>query len=306
MARNEEKAMAMLNRFVTMKKEERRGPIQKRPFIPDDCTDLGAAERWGAQVLREINKKTILIQNAGLGENRLRDLNDEINKLLREKQRWDQRIFELGGHKSLLKTEPQKYLYFGAVRQLPGVKELLESEAPPPARRTRGEMYRMIDFEYFGYRDEEDGGLLKAEAKAEKKAVRQSMKEYRKIQAEKARAVGNVGLDIEAPKDRDAEEAEEEEEDEDVDEELAPAPATASHMMDTSILDVDVLGPGAASGLALGKEEEAFVAHVPLPTREELERELVEKKKKILLAKYVTSETAQQQQEAKELLNIRR
>jgi len=63
MARNEEKAMAMLNRFVAMKQEERRGPIQRRPFIPDDCTDLGAAERWRGQVLRELNKKTLLIQN---------------------------------------------------------------------------------------------------------------------------------------------------------------------------------------------------------------------------------------------------
>ena len=34
---------------------------------------------------------------AGLGEFRLRDLNDEINKLLREKRHWEDRIVELGG-----------------------------------------------------------------------------------------------------------------------------------------------------------------------------------------------------------------
>lgn len=34
---------------------------------------------------------------AGLGEFRLRDLNDEINKLLREKGHWEDRIMELGG-----------------------------------------------------------------------------------------------------------------------------------------------------------------------------------------------------------------
>jgi hypothetical protein len=34
---------------------------------------------------------------AGLGEFRIRDLNDEINKLLREKKRWEERILELGG-----------------------------------------------------------------------------------------------------------------------------------------------------------------------------------------------------------------
>ena len=34
---------------------------------------------------------------AGLGEFRIRDLNDEINKLLREKRHWEERIVELGG-----------------------------------------------------------------------------------------------------------------------------------------------------------------------------------------------------------------
>ena len=34
---------------------------------------------------------------AGLGEFKLRDLNDEINKLIREKGHWEDRIVELGG-----------------------------------------------------------------------------------------------------------------------------------------------------------------------------------------------------------------
>ena len=34
---------------------------------------------------------------AGLGEFRIRDLNDHINKLLREKQHWQDRIKVLGG-----------------------------------------------------------------------------------------------------------------------------------------------------------------------------------------------------------------
>ena len=34
---------------------------------------------------------------AGLGEFRIRDLNDEINKLLREKRHWEDRIKDLGG-----------------------------------------------------------------------------------------------------------------------------------------------------------------------------------------------------------------
>lgn len=48
---------------------------------------------------------------AGLGEFRIRDLNDEINKLLREKGHWEVRIKELGGpdyavNKSVTLLEP--------------------------------------------------------------------------------------------------------------------------------------------------------------------------------------------------------
>ena len=39
----------------------------------------------------------VSILPAGLGEFRIRDLNDEINKLLREKRHWEDRILELGG-----------------------------------------------------------------------------------------------------------------------------------------------------------------------------------------------------------------
>lgn len=45
---------------------------------------------------------------AGLGEFRIRDLNDEINKLLREKGHWEVRIKELGGPDYVVsKQQPQ-------------------------------------------------------------------------------------------------------------------------------------------------------------------------------------------------------
>ena len=43
------------------------------------------------------NLYLITCSSAGLGEFRIRDLNDEINKLLREKRHWEDRIKELGG-----------------------------------------------------------------------------------------------------------------------------------------------------------------------------------------------------------------
>lgn len=45
----------------------------------------------------EICKKITAIQNPGLEEFKIRDLNDEINKLLRVKYAWENRIKVLGG-----------------------------------------------------------------------------------------------------------------------------------------------------------------------------------------------------------------
>ena len=61
------------------------------------CDDLSQADKFRSQILREVGRKVMEIQNEGLGEHRLRDLNDEINKLLKEKWQWEMRIKELGG-----------------------------------------------------------------------------------------------------------------------------------------------------------------------------------------------------------------
>lgn len=118
---------------------------------------------------------------AGLGEFRIRDLNDEINKLLREKGHWEVQIKDLGGpdyrrvgprmldHEGKEVPGNRGYKYFGAAKELPGVRELFEQEPPAPPRKTRGEMMKDIDADYYGYRDDDDGLLLPLEAVAEKK-----------------------------------------------------------------------------------------------------------------------------------------
>ncbi|KAL3567741.1 hypothetical protein D5086_030392 [Populus alba] len=87
----------MLNRFITLKAEEKKKPKERRPYLASECRDLAEADRWRQQIMREIGRKVAEIQNEGLGEHRLRDLNDEINKLIREKSHWERRIVELGG-----------------------------------------------------------------------------------------------------------------------------------------------------------------------------------------------------------------
>lgn len=137
----------------------------KRPFLASECKNLSDAEHWRRELIKEIVRKVSEIQNreragvpfafcvcgfvnmrarrppsrpappAGLGEHKLRDLNDEINKKMREKRHWERQIGVLGGvaHTgSYLRLGDAGievpggggYRYFGAAKELPGVKEL--------------------------------------------------------------------------------------------------------------------------------------------------------------------------------------
>ena len=70
MARNEEKAQSMLNRFLAGKQEDSAKPIKRRPFLATECVDLVEADKFRNQILREVSKKVMEIQNAGLGEHK--------------------------------------------------------------------------------------------------------------------------------------------------------------------------------------------------------------------------------------------
>ena len=81
-----------------MKSELRRGPQKKKEVrFASDCRYLPDAERRRRMLLNDITQRIEEIQNATLGEHRIRELNDEINKLLKEKTEWERQIVKLGG-----------------------------------------------------------------------------------------------------------------------------------------------------------------------------------------------------------------
>jgi len=177
--RNEEKAHAMLNRWVAMKKELNTRTKDKRPYLSTECNNLQECERWRGQIIKEITKKVADIQNASLGEYKIRELNDEINKLFREKGHWEDRIKELGGP-DYKKIAPRAidaqgyelpgsggYKYWGAAKDLPGVRELFAKDVPNAPKKSRLDLYKNINFQYYGLKDEEDGTLLIDEQKAQ-------------------------------------------------------------------------------------------------------------------------------------------
>ncbi|XP_041835955.1 pre-mRNA-splicing factor ISY1 homolog [Melanotaenia boesemani] len=283
MARNAEKAMTALARFRQAQLEE--GKVkERRPFLASECNELPKAEKWRRQIISEISKKVAQIQNAGLGEFRIRDLNDEINKLLREKRHWEVRIKELGGpdyarfgprmldHEGKEVPGNRGYKYFGAARDLPGVRELFEKEPTPAQRKTRAELMKDVDAEYYGYRDEDDGVLLPLEAQYEKQAMLEAVQKWKS--EKESRLSGDK--------------QQEEEEEESIYTTYTEEPDDQESREEFD---------GEEGGVS-------FIAHVPVPSQREVEEALVRRKKMELLQRYASETLQAQSQEARTLLGL--
>jgi len=63
------------------------------------------------------------------------------------------------------------YKYFGAAKDLPGVRGLFAHEPAQLPKKTRAELMRNVDADYYGYRDEDDGVILKEETKVQREEL---------------------------------------------------------------------------------------------------------------------------------------
>lgn len=253
--------MTTLARWHKMKSDEERGgpKEQRRPYLSTLVESLPEAEKWRIQIIRDVAKKVSQIQNAGLGEFKLRDLNDEINKLLREKGHWERRIRQLGGSDyakhgpRMLDNEGKEipgtrgYKYFGAAKDLPGVREMFEPEITGPPRKTRGELMRNVDADYYGYRDDDDGLLEPLEQEAEIIALEKIEAEVKAKLEEKGKILENVDEVV---------------------------------------------------------KESVKNYFIQVPSQEEIEKKIIEFKKKQLLDMYVSEEISKEEAEAKALLGL--
>lgn len=197
MARNSEKAQSMLFRFRAQQAAD-LGILDtsrtRRPKAISLQDHVPTCERWRGQVLQEISRKVSKIQDPALSDFQIRDVNDELNRLFKEKWSWEVRIRELGGPNYMrggakmlddegrvIEGGGKGYRYFGRARELPGVKELFEAAKSVPDEKkaaTRQDLRYRVDAGYYGYNlDEEDGTLLKYEAQKEREAFDMLMTE---------------------------------------------------------------------------------------------------------------------------------
>ncbi|WQF82890.1 Putative pre-mRNA-splicing factor Isy1, helix hairpin bin domain superfamily [Colletotrichum destructivum] len=197
MARNSEKAQSMLFRFREAQAAD-LGIIDigrtRRPRVITEVDSIPSCEKWRGQVLKEISRKVSKIQDTALSDYQIRDLNDEINKLMREKYMWEVQIRNLGGPNYMrgggkiydeqgreIPGGGKGYRYFGRARDLPGVKELFDAARAKATNEkpleTRDDLRKQVDAAYYGYApDEEDPELLAYELAKEEEAFKHMAK----------------------------------------------------------------------------------------------------------------------------------
>lgn len=171
----------------------------RRPKRITEVDSVPVCEKWRGQVLKDISRKMSRIQEPSLSDFQIRDLNDELNKLMREKHMWEVQIRNLGGPNYMrgggggrvyddqgheVPGGGKGYRYFGRAKELPGVKELFEAAAAKAKAREKPleenkELRHNVDAAYYGYGlDEETPELLKYEADKERKAAANLLKTW--------------------------------------------------------------------------------------------------------------------------------
>ncbi|XP_061359575.1 uncharacterized protein LOC133303646 [Gastrolobium bilobum] len=147
MTLNKRKAWSMLNWSIAPVKAEEEEEEEEWTLLGYQCRDLPHADELHQQLMREIGRNVAEIQNEGLGEHALRDLNRQINTLLYDKRHWERRIVGLGGTKYSGKMIDLDgnivdlpnpgfnclgFGYFGAAaKKLPEVRELRKGRTLP-------------------------------------------------------------------------------------------------------------------------------------------------------------------------------
>ncbi|VEU20870.1 DEKNAAC101712 [Brettanomyces naardenensis] len=151
MSRNKEKAQSLLSRYYAQK-----GPQlpTRRPNRTSYVNNAPEAERYRKMCMDEINKDLMRINDILVNEYQIRDLNDELNKLVREKRAWEYRIRELGGPDYIqIVGHPQRdssvivngYRYFGRAKELPDIQKLLVMTKEEDQKREQTKLKRRND-----------------------------------------------------------------------------------------------------------------------------------------------------------------
>ena len=140
----------------------------KREKIPEATTDLSKepvctvalAQYQRNQCIRQIAKLITKLSDPETPQASLTLFNSQVNRLLKEKVIWSQKIVDLGGRIPLgsgfkledeLRAQGTGYRYFGLAKTLP---EAQHQKAHQNAQTSRAQLYRNVSFDYWNFEDE--------------------------------------------------------------------------------------------------------------------------------------------------------
>ena len=195
MSRNKEKAQSSLNRFYQSQSSSVsiNYHYHQRPKNIHSVTQLSQAEGWRRSIIGEISNKLTEINDFEILDDKIREINDQLNELFNEKRRWEYHIRDkLHGNDYIRHTgktgndlintgirvnnldKGKYYRYFGRAKELPEVKSLIEENKKNwkthkhndnddmdrgKRRRKVGQSKssdNLIEMNYYGFYDEEE------------------------------------------------------------------------------------------------------------------------------------------------------
>lgn len=130
-----EKAQTLLHQYHRSLGENSRK--SSRPSRVQSVQSLSQAEEYRRECVKELSAKLARIHESFINEHQIRDLNDSINHLMKERLAWEHHIKSMGGPDYLTYSKRQQNQgsvevdgtrYFGRARELGDVKEILKAQ----------------------------------------------------------------------------------------------------------------------------------------------------------------------------------
>lgn len=151
-----------LNRYQAQKGKE-AGALESdpslRPKYVQSVESLPQAERWRQSVMADISVKLTKINDPSIPELEIRECNDSLNKLHREKRAWEYHIKKLGGNDYITFGQGSGGIiqngvrYFGRAKELTEVKQTAARDKKLNEKKEKASSGNLL--QYYGVFDEQ-------------------------------------------------------------------------------------------------------------------------------------------------------
>ncbi|KAL3232331.1 Pre-mRNA-splicing factor ISY1 [Nakaseomyces bracarensis] len=162
MSRNSDKSRTVLTLY---QEQEASGEYKeysryKRPKRVEQVGSLKESLEWYKQTLRDINNQSSRLYDPSLNEDQLREVNERVNVLIRESERWSRHLHKRFKHRVARRAGIYGGIvirgtrYIGRAQELPEVQLHLKAQSKPSATRRYTidtKRLRNVSHEYYNF-----------------------------------------------------------------------------------------------------------------------------------------------------------